>query len=276
MVSARAARPGMAADATAPADQNVRADVNAKGGMKAGAMLAACVALLALPSAVVAFSASFVTARNRPGSIDSVESSSSLEALKRAVALRSLAKGAQFPFTPAGTPYRADRSVTVAVRVDPEAARTIIVRGRAGLAVAASNDGTPLRIAPAAFSLGLSRGYQTFAQDLVPPQPAIAARPAADLTDLHKFSLTPSPRDASAESRFSTHFSLDEKKVPGRSARNYTTDGGEADLSGAYRVTNNLDVTAGVRYSQDRDRLRPLTDGREDSQAVYVGTQFKF
>ncbi|MFC3213373.1 hypothetical protein [Novosphingobium panipatense] len=41
-------------------------------------------------------------------------------------------------------------------------------------------------------------------------------------------------------------------------------------------MTENLDVTAGVRYSQDRERLVPLTDGKQDSQAVYVGTQFKF
>jgi hypothetical protein len=31
-----------------------------------------------------------------------------------------------------------------------------------------------------------------------------------------------------------------------------------------------------VRYSQERERLRPLTDGKQDSQAVYVGTQFRF
>ena len=48
------------------------------------------------------------------------------------------------------------------------------------------------------------------------------------------------------------------------------------DVGGAYRVTRNLDVTAGVRYSQDRERLKPLTDGKQDSQAVYVGTQFRF
>jgi hypothetical protein len=32
---------------------------------------------------------------------------------------------------------------------------------------------------------------------------------------------------------------------------------------------------AGIRYSSERDRLRPLTDGKQDSQA-YVGTQFHF
>jgi hypothetical protein len=31
-----------------------------------------------------------------------------------------------------------------------------------------------------------------------------------------------------------------------------------------------------VRISQERDRLDPLTNSIQDSQAVYVGTQLKF
>ena len=38
----------------------------------------------------------------------------------------------------------------------------------------------------------------------------------------------------------------------------------------------NLTVTAGVRSSQERERLDPLTNSVQDSQAVYVGTQIKF
>ena len=41
-------------------------------------------------------------------------------------------------------------------------------------------------------------------------------------------------------------------------------------------MSRNLDLTAGVRVTSDRDRLLPLTDGKQDSQAVYVGTQFRF
>jgi hypothetical protein len=49
------------------------------------------------------------------------------------------------------------------------------------------------------------------------------------------------------------------------------------DVGGSYSLTKNFDVTAGVRYkSQDRDRLARLTSDRPDSQAVYVGTAFKF
>lgn len=49
------------------------------------------------------------------------------------------------------------------------------------------------------------------------------------------------------------------------------------DVGGAYSLRRNIDVTAGVRYkAQDRDRFVPLPEDRRDSQAVYVGTTFKF
>ena len=47
-------------------------------------------------------------------------------------------------------------------------------------------------------------------------------------------------------------------------------------VGGSYRLTRNLDVTGGVRYKIQRDRLEPLADQRRDSQAVYVGTAFRF
>lgn len=244
----------------------------ARGGMKGSLLLAGCVTLLALPSAVLAFSTDFKSNPSASsGQIDSLAPETTQENLSQAIALRSLAKGDLFPFTPAGTPNRADRAVTVAVRVDPEAAQAIIVHGRAPLAQA-NQDQARLRIAPTAFNLGVSRGYQNFAQNLVPQAPS---RPLAELPDLKKFSLSPGPAKHD-ESRFSPRISLDEKKASGRAPRTFAVDGSEVDLGGAYRVTENLDVTAGVRYSQERERLVPLTDGKQDSQAVYVGTQFKF
>ena len=48
------------------------------------------------------------------------------------------------------------------------------------------------------------------------------------------------------------------------------------DVGGSFRVARNVDVTAGVRYKSERDRLETVTDTRRDSQAVYVGTAFRF
>jgi hypothetical protein len=47
-------------------------------------------------------------------------------------------------------------------------------------------------------------------------------------------------------------------------------------VGGSYRIARNIDVTGGVRYKIQRDRLEPLADQRRDSQAVYVGTAFRF
>ena len=48
------------------------------------------------------------------------------------------------------------------------------------------------------------------------------------------------------------------------------------DVGGSYDLSRRIAVTGGVRYNIERDRLSALTDARRDSQAVYVGTAFKF
>jgi hypothetical protein len=244
-----------------------------KGGMKAGIMLAGCVGVLALPSAVLAFSTSFKGIGGRNSAVDSLDTDISSENLSRVIAMRSLGKEQPFPFTPAGTPNRPDRAVTVAVRVDSEAAKSIIVVHNRIQVVQADNDVGRLRIAPAAFNLGVSRGYQNFSADTA-PQPTVS-RGISDAPELRKFSLTAGPVDH-GDSRFSPRISIDEKRLVGRAPHTFAGEAGEVDLGGAYRLTKNIDVTAGVRYSQDRERLVPLTDGKQDSQAIYVGTQFKF
>ena len=48
------------------------------------------------------------------------------------------------------------------------------------------------------------------------------------------------------------------------------------DVGGSYSLTRNIDLTAGLRYKSERERLARLADDRRDSQAVYVGTAFRF
>lgn len=48
------------------------------------------------------------------------------------------------------------------------------------------------------------------------------------------------------------------------------------DVGGSYALTGRLSVTGGVRYNIQHDRASTLSDNRVDSQAVYVGTAFKF
>lgn len=48
------------------------------------------------------------------------------------------------------------------------------------------------------------------------------------------------------------------------------------DVGGSYSLSKRIALTGGVRYNIERDRLSALQDDRRDSQAVYVGTAFKF
>jgi hypothetical protein len=250
------------------ATQDRQGSSETRGGTAAGVLLAGAVGLLALPSAVLAFTTDFSGPPKVAPAIEGGIQAPAAGGFTSALAIRSLAKGQLFPFTPAGTPSEAERSVTVAVRVDPIAARAITVHGRTPAPL--DSDAGNLRIASTGFSLGVSRGYRNFAQDIAQSAPRVDN----ELPELHKYSLAPSRK--SEKSRFSPRIILEEKALTGLAPRTFAIDGDEVDLGGAYRVTNNLNVTAGVRYSQERERLTPLTDGKQDSQAVYVGTQFSF
>jgi len=48
------------------------------------------------------------------------------------------------------------------------------------------------------------------------------------------------------------------------------------DVGGSYSLSRRIALTGGVRYNVEKDRLSALQDNRRDSQAVYVGTAFKF
>lgn len=172
-------------------------------------------------------------------------------------------------FTPARSTARPDRTVTVAVRVDGDAARAITVRS------AIDNVGASTGLsglAPTRYNLGIARGYKSFARPIAMPEGV------HDIAMPDLASFTPSEGTAASKpSRFQPRIALEANSKTGRAPNTLETLGSQSvDVGGAYRVTRNLDLTAGVRLSQERDRLTPLTDAEQDSQAVYVGTQFRF
>jgi hypothetical protein len=253
---------------------NRRAGTGRRSGTTAGLMLAGAVCALALPSAVLAIS----TGITEPPIADPQKSQTgraiaqpTVDAnLAQAISMRMVPKGDAFRFTPAGTATRPDRSVTVAVRVDANSARSLSV-GKPSDAKPALAGPSLLRIAPNAFNLGVSRGYQAFGES----GSVVSAIRKIEMPDLSAF--RPGSSSGDDPARFRTRLSVDEREHTGRAPRTFETAGQQTvDLGGSYRLTGNLNVTAGVRYSPDRDRLAPLTDGKQDSQAVYVGTQFRF
>ena len=251
-----------------------------------GASLAAAVATLALiPTAGLAVTALEDSVRGAerpavftPASVD--------PQLARFIAERSGGISRLKRFTPAGVDARSSRTVTVAVRVDAEEARAIQVRSAIAAAKDGVSDRTPgVRIASTRYNLGLSRGYQNFAQSAVQATPQAGARSVplskslsdAAIPNLAEF--RPSRGTAQEETRFAARIA-DESNggvTASVAPRRDSVDEQALDIAGSYRLTRNLDVTAGVRYSQERDRAVPLRQSAEkDNQAVYIGTQFRF
>ena len=179
--------------------------------------------------------------------------------------LNDLDQSHKFRFTPAASPGRAGRAITVAVRIDNNPA------GLASLRADLIEKPGTLRVAPNAYSLGLSRGYQNFS--LPPEIRQIDAPDLASFGPLRKDHLaTPS-----TPSRFAPRVTVDGELKAGHNPRTLQGQGAYTlDLGGSYSISRNIDVIAGARYYSDRDRLQPLTSEAQDSQAVYVGTQFRF
>lgn len=172
-------------------------------------------------------------------------------------------------FTPAGMTERPSRSLTVAVRVDKKEAHAASVRS----AIATAKEQVAgLAVVPARYNLGVARDYQNFAK------PAAPARLKSDAAIADIVALKPMPTLKKAPSRFAAHIDMEQEEVAGAAPRTLNAQGDQmVGVAGSYRLTRNLDVTAGVRYSQDRDHMAAMADTAvKDSQAVYIGTQFRF
>lgn len=260
----------------APTGQNERVAEGSSPALVMG--LAVCV--LALPSAVLAYSGRLENALSGPGAGQGMGAFAPGHVdphLARALSARP-GGNLLFRFTPAGLSARLDRSVTVAVRVDEQTAQAIVVRGPALRGQALVVPGPQvLHVASTAYNLGLAHGYQGFTA--APTNFALPRDTKHDIPDLSAYATPTADTSAAATvSRLAPRVQLEDRERAGRAPRTLEALGEQSlDVGGSYRVSRNFDVTAGVRYSQDRDRLKALSpDGKSDSQAVYVGTQFRF
>lgn len=126
-----------------------------------------------------------------------------------------------------------------------------------------------MQITPTAFSLGVAKGFTKFA---LPSSIRQQDEALPDITQLGQGNAS------TRKSRFSPRIEMDDIQAPTtRAVRPFNDQGSYSlDVGGAYKVTRNLDVTAGIRLRSERDRLTGLTNEQYDSQAVYVGTEFRF
>jgi hypothetical protein len=165
-----------------------------------------------------------------------------------------------FKFTPAAAKGRPSQ-VRVAIR-----ARTTTPEN-----AASTSSASPVgALAPVSYNLGVAVGWRRFAVS----------------GDVAKTSSAGSPVDSRESAvvgvsyslpRFTGRVAVSADRSEGRAAPALRDpDNYAVDVGGSYALTRRLSVTGGVRYKIERDRLNALNDNRVDSQAVYIGTAFKF
>ncbi|WP_186456784.1 hypothetical protein [Sphingomonas suaedae] len=203
-----------------------------------------------------------VTKRSAPLGIGTFTPAAADPKLAAALARAGLS-GTGFRFTPAEPRGAGNRSVTVAVRARSArpAANAIADRGAAAP--------TSVTLQPIAYNLGVSVGWKRFAITGDLSKLDLAGQPGSrESLDL---GVTYSGKRASARIKAATERPLEQTPRLIAADPNYSID-----VGGSYSITRKIDVTAGVRYKSEKDRLPQLTDDRRDSQAVYVGTAIRF
>ena len=226
-----------------------------------------------LPSSVVAIGLIGETkAFSDFGSAVSFTPASADPRIAELIAERGGSKTPLMRFTPAGaSAMQANRSVTVAVRVDQKIAQALSGRKANEIASEDSPAFNGMRLAPTRYNLGVARGYNSFASSPELSQ-SLSGAQIPDIASLER-----SVAGERTPSRFAARIELEEGSSAAQSAAAVKRLGDQMlDVGGSYSLTRNLDVTAGVRLQQDRE-LRPLPSiEAQDSQAVYIGTQFRF
>lgn len=228
---------------------------------------AALVALSLVLTPAIAASSEEQKAKKRPGL--SLRSGSFTPAvadprLAAEMARRGL-QANSFRFTPSSVAGNQDKSVRVAVRARASTAAEAI-----RTAAADTSSATPVTaVTPTAYNLGVSVGWKGFALSgdvsRVDSGVAPGGREQAEASVSYK------------QKRFSGRLEVGAARSTGTQPRLIAEDETyTVGVGGSFSLARNLDVTGGVRYKIHRDRLETLADDRQDSQAVYIGTAFKF
>lgn len=182
----------------------------------------------------------------------------------------------RFPFTPTGLGANRNRTITVAARTDASlSAGAVSVRNVLGGFDAGL--GKTVRLRQSDYRLTSARGWQGFALPIAQPaaQKIASPLPLGNLTTHNNFHLDDT--NPGKPSRFSTSVKLDPARETAPSPRGNAASGEyRLDVGGSFSISRKIDVTAGVRYNSERDRLIPQPDNSRDSEAVYVGTKVRF
>lgn len=169
-----------------------------------------------------------------------------------------------FKFTPAPAKGRPSQ-VRVAIRARANTPVGASV-AQASVPTAAVN-----ALTPTSYTLGVAVGWRRFAvsgdvSKVKSADPAFGGREAAVVGVSY-----------SLNNRLSTRVAVGADRATGAPVTGLRQpDNVSLDVGSSYSLSRHIAVTGGVRYNIERDRLSALQDDRRDSQAVYIGTAFKF
>jgi hypothetical protein len=177
------------------------------------------------------------------------------------------ALASDFRFTPSAAKQRPSQ-IRIAVRARATAPTQVALRERAA---AAAPTPSGMSLTPASYNLGAAVGWKRFAvsADVSKAEgatPAIAAREGASVGVSY------------SSKRFTGRVaaSADRATLQQRAPAIADPTAYALDVGGAYNISRNIAVTGGVKYKIEREQLATFRDQRRDSQAVYLGTAFKF
>jgi hypothetical protein len=170
-----------------------------------------------------------------------------------------------FKFTPAPAKGRPSQ-VRVAIR-----ARVNAPVEQASVAQASAPTTAVNALTPTSYNLGVAVGWHRFAvsgdvSKVQSADPAFGGRETAIVGVSYSLSKRLSTRVAVGADRSTGN------PVAGLRQGNNVS----VDVGSSYSLSRHVALTGGVRYNRERDRLTALQDDRRDSQAVYIGTAFKF
>jgi hypothetical protein len=180
---------------------------------------------------------------------------------KLAAALTGKLALTDFKFTPTAAKNRPSQ-VRVAIR-----ARSFAPTRLAD----ASSSASLTQLTPTGYNLGVAVGWHRFAVagDVAQSKSAdraIGGRESAILGVSYSLS-----------NHLSTRVAVGTERTTGNPlAALRRGDNVSLDAGASYSLSRRIALTGGVRYNIERDNLSALQDQRRDSQAVYVGTAFKF
>jgi hypothetical protein len=171
-----------------------------------------------------------------------------------------------FAFTPSESQHGSKHAVSFAIR--GQSNRNVATNQR----LASDASAQQIGMAPIAYNLGVAVGWKRFALSGDLSQVDLAGTPGSRQTV--DVGVSYSTRRFSGRVKALADRPLNDAPALTQEAPSYSVD-----VGGSYSLAHNLDLTAGVRYKTERDRLVPLDDddsSRHDSQAVYIGTAFRF